>query len=199
MKDLDCRGLACPQPVLRVKEALSQGRDEVIRVIVDNQAAVGNVTRFAQSQGCRVETAAQGADHLLTLTRVGPAGAEPEITCPVPEKDIPRLVLRIDSEFMGRGPEDLGRVLMTAFLKTLGQASLKPRTIVFYNSGVKLACQGSPHLETLKSLEAAGIKILACGTCLDFFGLKSDLAVGAVTNMFEMIETLSGADRVVSP
>jgi selenium metabolism protein YedF len=88
---------------------------------------------------------------------------------------------------------------MKAFIKTLAEATLKPKALVFYNAGVTLVSQGSEHLEALTGLAAAGVDVLACGACLDFYRLKDKLAVGRVTNMFEIIETLSAADRVVSP
>ncbi|MFH1090552.1 MAG: sulfurtransferase-like selenium metabolism protein YedF [Pseudomonadota bacterium] len=201
MEELDCRGLACPQPVLAVKEALEGTSSGRIKVIVDNQAARDNVTRFARSQNCVVEIETSGQDFILTVTRLGPAtGPAPDVTCEVPGTQAsPRVVVKVSSRFMGQGEEELGRILMTAFLKTLGQAAPKPETIIFYNGGVHLTCEGSEHLETLQALEQSGIRILSCGTCLDFYHLKERLRVGAISNMFEIIETLSGAGRIVSP
>lgn len=201
MKEIDCRGLACPQPVLNTKEALEKDPGGPIRVIVDNPAARDNVSRFARSQGWEVEAAADGSDFILTLTGTGARpGLSPEIVCPAPRAaEDPRLVVRVSNRIMGAGSEDLGRILMKAFIKSLSEVTVKPEAMVFYNSGVYLTCEGSEHIEALEGLETSGVKILSCGTCLDFFGLKESLAVGQVTNMFELIETLSGADRVVSP
>jgi len=202
MQVLDCRGLACPQPVLKTKEALDGLDLGEVQVIVDNPAARDNVTRFAQSQGAVVETAAQGADFVLTVSKTGPGrGAPAEVTGPTPQPAaaVPRVVVKVTGQYMGAGSEELGRVLMKAFLKTLSEATIKPRTLVFYNTGVHLTCAGSEHLDALGHLVQEGVEIISCGTCLDFFGLKEQLAVGRVTNMFEIVETLSGADRIVSP
>jgi len=199
MDTLDCRGLACPQPVINTKDALEKQGAAELEVLVDNEAARDNVTRFAQSQGCRVEVEARDSDFALTIRKTGPlSGAPVETTCQVPAGQ-PRLVVKIANQFMGLGDEALGRVLIKAFIKTLSEATLKPSALVFYNAGVKLTVEGSEHIETLKALSDSGVDILACGTCLDFFRLKDTLAVGRVTNMFEIIETLSAADRVVSP
>jgi selenium metabolism protein YedF len=200
MQELDCRGLACPQPVLNTKDALEQMEAGQIKVIVDNDAAVGNVTRFATSQGCSVEQQGQAPEFALIITKQGPAdGPAPEITCPAPDVSGPRLVVRIAQDVMGQGDDELGRILIKAFIKSMADATIKPKAVVFYNGGVKLAVEGSEHVEAIKALEDQGVDIFACGTCLDFFNLKESLAVGKVTNMFEIIETLSGADRVVSP
>ncbi|MBU2550954.1 MAG: sulfurtransferase-like selenium metabolism protein YedF [Proteobacteria bacterium] len=202
MKELDCRGLACPQPVLNTKDALeTDPSGGPFQVIVDNPAARDNVSRFARSQGCQVEVADAGGDFILTLTRSGAAsGPAPDRPGqPAVSPSLPRLVVKISSQFMGNGADDLGRVLMKAFIKSLSEATLRPEAVVFYNSGVHLTCEGSEHIEAIRVLEESGVRIFSCGTCLDFFRIKDKLAVGQVTNMFEIIETISGADRVVSP
>ena len=200
MIELDCRGLACPQPVLNTKDALDQMESGQLTIIVDNPAARDNVTRFASSQGCQVETKDQAGTFVLTITK-GPARATgPAADAgPAARDRAPVVVVKVTSPFMGSGSEELGRILMKAFLKTLAEATHQPTTVVFYNSGILLTCNGSENLESLRALEKSGVRILSCGTCLDFFNKKDDLAVGAVTNMFEIIETLAGADRVVSP
>jgi selenium metabolism protein YedF len=201
MEILDCRGLACPKPVIDTKNALEKIGAGRLEVLVDNAAARDNVDRFARSQGCRVEVEARGPDYALTIAKTGPLSEAPaETVCLAPAAAAePRLVVKISSAVMGVGDSDLGRILMKAFIKTLAEATLKPSAVVFYNAGVTLVSQGSEHLESLAALAAAGVDILACGTCLDFYRLKDKLAVGRATNMFEIIETLSAADRVVSP
>jgi len=202
MKSLDCRGLACPQPVINTKDALEEVPAGQVTVLVDNQAARDNVTRFAQSQGHTVSVTDQGNDFLLTITKAGTVRETPgpeTSTNSTPGPAAPRLVVKVGSGIMGSGSEQLGRILMNAFLKSLSETTLLPETILFYNTGVYLTCEGSEQLETLRHLENLGVNILSCGTCLDFFNKKEELAVGAVSNMFEIIETLSGADRVVSP
>ena len=199
MLEIDCRKLACPQPVLNTKDALDKMESGQLKVLVDNQAAVGNVTRFAQSQGCTVEAAPSGSDFILTVTKGEPGEESVEAPAKSAAVDQPKMVVKVANQFMGQGSEDLGRILIKAFLKTLSDATLKPDTVIFYNSGVFLTCQGSEHLEAIAALEKSGVNIMSCGTCLDFFNMKEKLAIGAVSNMFEIIEILSSADRVVSP
>ena len=146
-----------------------------------------------------MEAAPAGSDFILTVTKGEPGEEADEPRAKSAAADQPKMVVRVANQFMGDGSEGLGRILMKAFLKTLSDITLKPDTVVFYNSGVYLTCEGSEHLEAIAALEKSGVKILSCGTCLDFFNMKEKLAIGAVTNMFEIIETLAMADRVVSP
>ncbi len=197
-RELDCRGLACPQPVLNTKDVLDQMPSGMVMVTVDNPAARDNVTRFAKSQGCAVEIQGQGPEFTLLITKGQPAAEAAPSRSGTPA-GTPRLIVRLSSNLMGTGSEELGRILMKAFIKSLSDATVKPAALVFYNSGVHLTCTGSEHLDALRQLEQSGVQLFSCGTCLDFFGLKDKLAVGVVTNMYEIIETLSSADRVVSP
>lgn len=200
MKEIDCRGLACPQPVLNTKDALESMEAGVFKVIVDNPAARDNVTRFAQSQGCQVEAAEDGPNFVLTVNK-GQASETGEEEAPVttPATGKPKLVVKVSNQVMGTGSDELGRILMKAFLKSLSDATVLPESLIFYNSGVYLTCEDSEHLDALKDLSERGVNILSCGTCLDFFHMKEKLVIGQISNMFEIIETLSGADRVVSP
>ena len=100
---------------------------------------------------------------------------------------------------MGRGNDELGATLMKGFIYALSQLEELPKTLLFYNGGAKLTTEGSASLEDLKSMEAQGVEILTCGTCLNFYGLTEKLAVGGVTNMYSIVETLSGAAKVIKP
>lgn len=197
-KRLDCRGLACPQPVMETKKALVEA-DELI-VLVDNPAAKENVKRFAESQGCKVEVKEENGQFTLKILKQKTA----EKSIPKPEiiegqksiKDT-ELILFIDTDAMGKGPEELGKILMRSFLHTLEQSEVRPQKVILLNSGVKLACMGSEVLEDLQELAAKGVEVLACGTCLDFFGLKKDLRAGRVSNMYEIINSLAQAKKVI--
>lgn len=195
---VDCRGLACPQPVINTKNAL-QGATAPIRVIVDNEASSTNVRRFAESQGARVEVVEQGGELHLTIVPGDPepTAEEPPIVC---STTAPRsTVVCVSSEGMGRGDEELGAVLMEAFLDTLSQFKGELSDAVFINAGAKLAVEGSPVLEQVRQLEELGVQVLVCGTCLNHFGIKDKLAVGSVSNMYAIIETLSKAGRIIRP
>ena len=109
------------------------------------------------------------------------------------------LLVAVETETMGRGSEELGRTLMKGFLFAVGQLPQLPKTILFYNGGASLTCEGSPMLEDLKALEAEGVEILTCGTCLNYYGLTEKLAVGGVTNMYVIAEKMLNAGNVVKP
>ena len=103
------------------------------------------------------------------------------------------------SDVIGRGDDELGRLLMRSFIKSLLDTPPLPKRMIFLNSGVKLATEGSLVSEALKEFEARGVEILSCGTCLDYFRLKDKLEAGKVTNMFDIISSLQTFDKVVQP
>jgi len=192
MKEIDCRGMACPQPVLTTKKALEEGQEELI-VIVDNLAARDNVERFAKSQGAVVDIEKKDNDFYLHIQR--------KATCELPEsqKKFEKIVVYINSNLMGVGDEALGNILMRSFLKTLLDLEPKPSKLIFVNSGVRLTTEGSEVLESLKALADKGVEILSCGTCLDFYGLKEKLKVGIISNMYDIAQSLLEADRLIRP
>jgi selenium metabolism protein YedF len=197
-KRVDCRGLACPQPVIETKKALAEA-DKLI-VLVDNPAAKENVKRFAESQECKVEVIEERGQFTLKIEKQKPQEKSPAKSELVggqkSEKEL-GLVIFIDTDSMGRGSEELGKILLRSFLQTLEQSEVQPQKVILLNSGVKLACRGSEVLEDLQELGAKGVEILACGTCLDFFGLKKNLLAGKVSNMYEIINSLAQAKKVI--
>lgn len=198
-KTVDCRGLACPQPVIHTKNAL-EGAVGPILVIVDNEASSTNVRRFAESRGARVSVARQGDEYHLTIepSPGAPAVEETPIQCPAAAA--PRnLVVYIGSEAVGRGDDTLGATLMAAFLDTLSHFKDEISHVIFLNGGARLAVEGSPVLEQVRQLEQMGAQVLVCGTCLNYFGIREKLAAGKVSNMYAIIETLSRAGRIIRP
>jgi selenium metabolism protein YedF len=196
MKNLDCRGMSCPQPVLETKKAMAAAGAGGVQVLVDNPGSKENVRRFAESQGYGVHITEEKGVFTLRLQKTGEEKAEP-----VPEEKKnagePEMVVFIESDSLGRGSEELGRILMRSFLHTLAEAEFKPAKVIMVNAGVKLACEGSPVLEDLQELSGRGTDILACGTCLDFFGLKAKLKAGRVSNMYEILSSLAQAEKVL--
>ena len=191
---VDARGLACPQPVIQTRSALRESSN--VTVIVDNETSQKNVTRMAEKLGHTVQAEQQGEDIYLYIRGEGTAPVELEVGRAAPAEG--PLVLVVPGEHMGRGEhEELGHILVRAFFHTLGEVEPLPQTIVFFNGGVKLVVQGSPVLEDLSALSEQGIEILACGTCLEYYGLKDQLAVGEISNMYTIAETMLGAGRVV--
>lgn len=200
---IDARGDACPIPVVKTLKALGAlaGPGEV-ETIVDNKVAVENLTRMAASKGCAsaAEQTAEKEWHVTTTATeaVEVAAGEPEAAqCVVPAKR--NVVVQISAATMGTGDDVLGKKLMKAFIFSLTQLPELPQTILFYNGGAHLTCEGSDSLEDLRNLADAGVEILTCGTCTDFYGITDKLAVGELTNMYVIAEKLSGASVVVRP
>lgn len=110
-----------------------------------------------------------------------------------------KMVVYINSATVGRGDDDLGTTLMGAYLDTLADFATEISHIILVNSAVKLACRDSTVSDQLQNLSSTGIKVLSCGTCINFFELKDRLAVGKISNMFEIIETLKNGGRTLHP
>ena len=212
MKQIDCRGLACPQPVLRAKDALEQGEKD-FAILVDNEASRDNVLRFGHSRSCQIETLTlEDGCFLLNFsagqekeakenTKEGVPFDEANYQCVIPEKQATRcnLVYAIGSDTMGRGSDELGWALLQTYISTIKEISPPPSRILFYNGGVRLVATPGKALEALQALEKNGVQILSCGTCLDFFKLGKNPLVGKSTNMYELMDSLVSADKVVSP
>jgi selenium metabolism protein YedF len=188
--------MSCPQPVLETKKALQKSPSGEVLVLVDNPASKENVRRFAESQGYRVDISEEKGAFQLRLQRTeGPPKDSVDAERKV-EGEIQSVVL-IDSDSIGRGSEELGRILMRSFLHTLAEAEFKAAKIIMVNSGVKLTCEGSEVLEDLRHLSGQGTEVLSCGTCLDYFGLKTRLQVGRISNMYEILSSLAQAGKVL--
>lgn len=191
MKTIDCSGKSCPLPVIETKKALEEAPTNSIAVIVDNPTSRENVMRFLQSQGFSVSVMEDGGKHRIEATKT-----ESDHESVVAEK---KLLVFIDGETVGRGSEELGKILMRSFLITLKELTPLPWRIIFINSGVKLAVEDSPYLEPLNTLAALGVEILCCGTCLDYYTLKEKLKVGRISNMFEIASSFTEATNVIKP
>ena len=204
---VDARGLACPEPVLLAKKAISE--NEEVTVLVDNEIAVENIRRLAVKMACGFSvTEKEGGVREIALARTGPAGQTPvdagagaaELSCAVvPGKETGPVVVILSDNHMGRGDDVLGDVLIRAFIHTLLQLKPLPETIICYNAGVKLAMKDSPVLDDLQQLAQAGVDILVCGTCVNYFGLGDQVAAGHISNMYDIAETMAGAARLVRP
>jgi selenium metabolism protein YedF len=191
---VDARGLACPQPVIKTRQAM-QGTGQVV-TLVDSDTALANVSRMAEKAGWQVKVTPEGEDYRIEMA----ASASQPAPLPVGRAEplAGPLVLVVSADKMGRGNEELGHILIRSFFHTLGEVEPRPDRIILFNTGVRLACQGSEVLEDLCALEADGIEILACGTCLGYFELKDKLAAGRVSNMYDIAETILGAGKVVN-
>lgn len=195
-------GDACPIPVVKTIKALDAMTEPgIVEVHVDNEAAVQNVTRLGVNRGYKVGSEKADEKHFVIRMEVATIDTAPsseEEACCAPDRR-GNTVVAFDTNCMGRGNDELGATLMKGFIYALSQLEVLPKTLLFYNGGAKLTTQGSASLEDLKSMEAQGVEILTCGTCLNFYGLTEQLAVGGVTNMYSIVEKLNGAAKVIKP
>lgn len=207
-KIVDARGLACPLPVVNAKKAVGEFQEDgALTVLVDNEIAVQNLQKFAVQKGLRSAGEKKGEkEYEVTIQVAVNAAAAPapmeedeeEVSCS-PDSRKKGLVAVLSANVMGSGEEKLGKALMKAFVFALTKQDVLPETILCYNSGAYLTCEGSDSLEDFKALEAEGVNIMTCGTCLDFYGIKDKLAVGSVTNMYDIVETMENAKSMIRP
>lgn len=199
---VNCQGLPCPKPIIKLTEMFKQGAPADIEVIVDNQAAVENVIRFLGKRGYSVTSRSEGKLwHLCGHTDNVEAatGLEEDLAeykCAVPGEDMRTLVMLV-APVMGSGDDELGRKLLKNFLATLPEMGSSLWRIVMLNGGVTLAAEGSPVLEQLQALEKSGVSILVCGTCLEHFGLTAKKKVGETTNMLDIVTSMQLANKVI--
>jgi selenium metabolism protein YedF len=198
MKKIDCRGLACPAPVLQTKEMIEKESPETITVTVDNEAAQQNVTRFLESQNFSVSVETEGNDFHVTGKGGGSEVSSPRDDGNAVEAEDGKIMVMITSDLMGRGDDELGEKLMASFLKTLKEMGGVLWRLVFVNNGVKLTIVGSEVLPVLKEYENNGLHILVCGTCLTHFDLLDKKKVGETTNMLDIVTAMQLADKVIN-
>ena len=195
---VDARGMACPIPVVKANQALAQMTEGILEVHVDNSVAVENLKRMALQKGLPVKTEQPEDSHyVVTIPVTGAVDtAMPELTC---TDCAGNTVVAVDTDIMGRGNDELGAVLIKGFLFAVSRLETLPKTVLFYNGGAKLTTEGSASLEDLRLMEQQGVEILTCGTCLNYYGLTDQLAVGSVTDMYTIVERLSRAEKVIKP
>ena len=215
MITVDAMGDVCPIPVVKTKKALGEmtGAGE-IEVLVDNETAVKNVTKMAKSSGASAQSEQLGEKKYRILITVGEEAAEnagksnsgaknsqsaQESTAEAGCRTCLGTVVAVSSDRMGDGSDELGHILMKSFIFAVTQLDDLPDKMIFYNGGAKLTVEDSECLEDLKTLADQGVEIMTCGTCLDYYGIRDKLAVGGVTNMYSIVETLQSAVNVIRP
>jgi selenium metabolism protein YedF len=199
IRTIDCRGLTCPQPVIETKKVIDSGSEKDILVIVDNAVARENVSRLAKSAGCSVNIREQEGLFRLEITvpdsKITTTASEPEKTSGISETN--GNVYFITTNSIGQGSPDLGEVLMKSLMVTLTQQT-PPAALLFLNTGVHLAIEGSPVLEQLQAMAGRGTEMLVCGTCLNYYKISEKLAVGVVSNMLEINSWLTSQHKVIT-
>ncbi len=190
---VDALGKACPMPVIMAKKEIDAGNTSFV-VAVDNQTAVENLKRLAESQGYQASVETKDGNFHVSFTGDGSAVAPSAEETAKPKN----WALFIGKNFIGDGSEELGGSLMTMFFYTLAESNDAPRYILFMNSGVKLVVENDQVVEHLQTLQAKGSEILVCGTCLKFFDLEGKQKIGTVSNMYDISERMHMADKVIT-
>lgn len=194
--ELDCRGLACPAPVLQTKELIEKEDPSLVKIIVDNEAAKQNVLRFLDTQQFEVAADDAGGEyHIVGKRSQGIDIKQAEAESPEAEK---KIMVMVATDRMGHGDDELGAKLIVSFLKTLKEMGDELWRLVFVNNGVKLTIADSAVLSVLKDLERHGIRILVCGTCLTHFDLLDKKQVGETTNMLDIVTAMQLADKFIN-
>ena len=208
---MDCRGLSCPQPLMRCKHLVDESNPGRITVLVDSESSRENVTRYLTGQGYAVDVLAAKDHWRLTGEKNGPTfGEKQSVRSERPigsdrpdhkdeEKADRKVVALVTSETLGQGDEILGRKLLANFLSVLPEFGPELWRVLLLNSGVKLAVEDGPALDALRRLEQGGATILACGSCLEHYGLMGRLGVGQTTTMLDVVTSLQLADKILSP
>lgn len=201
---VDCREMPCPQPIIQVRRLVEAVSPERFQVIVDNDPAVENVSRFLASRGYATTCAAEASLWRITAARGLEASAgtvPPEESAPVPRHTSSeggrRTLVLIITPVFGSGDDTLGIRLMKNFLATLPEFGDELWRLVLLNGGVCLAAADSPVIGELQALERAGVSILVCGACLEHFNLLEKKAVGQTTNMLDVVTSLQLAEKIV--
>ena len=195
--EIDAQGLACPQPVVLTKKALEENESGQIVIYVDNENAKENVSRMAQTQGypVNVKNNDNGSFEVSILKEHGTAEPAPAAKSAAADTG-GEVVYLFDADFIGTN-RDLGKVLVNGFLNAALSLENKKASVILISNGVKLAAKKSYALDVLTRISDEGIRILVCGTCLDFFKIRNKLQVGTVSNALEIMECMTGAAKVI--
>lgn len=192
MKKVDARSIECPMPVIMAKRLVNEGELE-FKVLVNEQIAVDNLNKMAKQVNYTTSITENNGEFELIFKK-----NENKVENTETLVDSNEYIVVFDSDKLGEGDEDFSKKLIDSFLLALTEQDKYPEYVICYNKGVFLSAQRESAIEDLKKLEEAGVKILSCGLCLDNYGLKENLKVGKVTNMYEIVGLMT-TKRVVRP
>ncbi len=199
--EVDARNLPCPQPVIKTKKALEEMNKGMVETLVDNEIAKENILKLGSAMNCKTTYYEKDGVFYITLSKEENAVQVEKMSiecedCNV-KVEVDDKVIMISGDAMGRGSEELGKILIKGFIYTLTEAKPYPKAMLFVNSAVRLTTENLDTIENLKKLEKEGVEILSCGTCLDYFNIKHKLQVGKISNMYDIVEKLKGADNSI--
>lgn len=200
MKQINTLGKLCPAPLILTKKGITEAAEgEVIEVITDNETAFQNLMSYLAELKITPSHKQEGT--LYTITFEKPATVNEAVDaaayCNSPQSKA--YVVAIKGNTMGTGDDELGKILLRAFINSLKEVDTLPEAIVLYNSGVMVALKGTDTAASLQELEEKGVSIIACGTCLDYYDVKNQLAVGMIGNMYKITSLLANTGHVIYP
>ncbi len=197
---VDARGLACPMPVIKTKKALEEIKEGVVEVSVSDDTPKANILKFAKSINCEAEVIKDEADEKIIRIIKGEGQEMDTLQVSSNNEAVKENneVVAIMSNKMGSGNDELGEVLIKSFIFALTESTPLPKAILFLNGGVELTTINEATVENIKRLDEAGVEILSCGTCLDYYNLKDKLKVGSITNMYTIVETMKAASNLIT-
>jgi selenium metabolism protein YedF len=200
MNTVDARGQVCPKPLILTKKALGEiPAGEELTVLIDNETSKENVERFLIDNNMKPQCTSDGGLFTITVRKTDRELVSPDAAsyCTTGSARPHSIVFSRDK--MGHGSDELGEILIKAFINTIRDATPLPSHLIFYNSGIVLTCGDSPLIDMLKELEQRGVTILVCGTCADYFGKKDAVRVGIISNMYTILETMTAAGHIIQP
>jgi len=202
MKILDAKGLKCPMPLIETKKALKEiDTEESLKIIIDNETSVKNVMHFLEDNNLPVKQIRNGDIFELTVNKTEDESFETSDAaayCEVPAEKDRSYVIMLAKDHLGEGEHELGHALVGAMLNSALAMETLPAKVIFMNSGINLVLKDSLFLTQLKELESKGVTIITCGTCLDYYGKMDELAVGRVSNMAEIMESMLEVGKVIN-
>ncbi len=201
MQIVDGKGLLCPQPLILTRKALKNClQGETLKIECDNKTAFQNIMTYLNDQdlsptGAEVE----GIFQIEVVNQPVRPQEDPVLSSIDPGVCSSAYIVVLGSDRMGEGDPQLGSILMKGFLNALHEQQELPTHLVFYNSGVRLTTVDSGVSSSLKSLEESGVEIMICGTCVDFYDIRNQIAVGKISNIFTITETMARTGHIIKP
>lgn len=203
MRIVDTKGQLCPAPLIATKRALKETTvGDSFVVLTDNLTSLNNVSRFLKDNNTGFHVTEKEGVWSLAVTKTTGELLNPnaeEYCEPIAHFEQGNFIVVISSDKMGEGNDELGKLLITNFIKALKDLDKLPRKIVFYNSGVTLVTKSSPVIDHLRDLEKMGIEVLLCATCVNFYKLEDQTGAGILSNMYVIAEAMASAGNIVKP
>lgn len=199
MEIIDCKGLACPMPVIRTKKYFDLEDSKEALVIVDNEVAKNNILRLAKGINLNSSFIEEEGIYKIQLSRGEIKDVQvSKINEALDNISVPSApTILVATNLLGNGDDKLGETLMKVYINTLAESEILPKNLMFINGGVKLTCTGSDVLDSLNSMKEKGVNIISCGACLDFYNLKEELKVGEIGNMYQIIELMNKSRNTI--